>query len=151
MPRDGSRSRATSASRFASFRPGAAAPSPGRGFSGGDGAVSFNYPVLCACAAGAAHPVPSYLLARHRALAGTEGLRPKAPQFLGEAPGRRCVWRGAGKPGVAVRFRERLWDADPAAPGGLGSAAFPHPPLRHNCHPPADAGQDNFWVSRLVF
>ncbi|CAN8184112.1 unnamed protein product [Coccothraustes coccothraustes] len=32
VPRDGSRPRATGASRFASLRPGAAAPSPGRGF-----------------------------------------------------------------------------------------------------------------------
>lgn len=113
--------------------------------------MSFNCAALCACAAGAAHPLPSYVLSRRRALAGTEALRLKAPQVLGEAPGRRFVWRGAGDPGVAVRFRERLRDADPAAPGGLGSAASPHPPLRHDSHPPAAAGQDNFWVSELVF
>lgn len=70
---------------------------------------------------GPSRPVPS----RHRALARAEGLRLKAPQCLGEAPGRRCVWRGVGKPGVAVRLRERLWDADAAAPGGLVSAVFP--------------------------
>lgn len=106
-------------------------PPPPRGgvFSGGDGAVSFNYPASCACAAGAAHPVPSRSFAsHHRALAGSEGLRLKAPQSLGEAPGRRCVWRGAGKPGVAARFRERLWDVDPSAPGGLVRAASPLPP-----------------------
>lgn len=59
------------------------------------------------------------------------------------------MWRGAGEAGVAVRFRERLWDADPSVPGGLLRAASP--PLRHNSHPPAAGGQNNRWVSELGF
>ncbi|XP_041333533.1 translation initiation factor IF-2-like [Pyrgilauda ruficollis] len=108
VPRDGSRPTATSAPRFASPCPAAAAPSPGRGFSGGDGAVSFDYRALCACAAGAAPPVPSCVVSRHRALAGTEGLRLKAPQFLGEAPGRRFV---ASAINIERIFKDRSKDA----------------------------------------
>lgn len=86
-------------------------------------------------------PPPGERRLCRRAYAVTQGLRGalracrlqlEGPRLLGEAPGARWVWRGAGEPGggggEAVRLRgtrvERLWEEEPAASGGARGQRF---------------------------